>query len=116
MPRKMSAEEFARRVSIIRRMTKTGAPRMDIAAAIGISTSAVCQFVNRYIAKDGTAVQDRRDSGRRDFINEQPWQVADPSVLTEDQIRDAWLLGIKPERLAWLLLCPKGGKAHDWRR
>ncbi len=109
MPVKMSAEEFARRVAVIKSMTKSGTPRIDIAKALGISSSAVCQFVTRYMSGKVIRQTDRRDSGRRDFTNEQPWQVGDPSTLSEQALETCRRANIKPERMAWLLSCPRGG-------
>lgn len=96
-------------MSVIKSMTKSGTPRIDIAKALGISASAVCQFVTRYMSGKVIRQTDRRDSGRRDFTNEQPWQVGDPATLSEEALEDCRLLGIKPERMAWLLSCPRGG-------
>ena len=40
----------------------------------------------------------------------QPWQVADPSILNKQGWRYCEMFGIKPERMAWLMTCPKGGQ------
>lgn len=105
----MSQQEFDRRASIITRMSKEGAPLNDIANATGISSSAVCQFIKRYMSGGVFVRKDRTDSGRRDLVSEQAWQVGDPSTLSQEVIEDCYRLGIKPKRMAWLLSCPRGG-------
>lgn len=109
--RPLSAELVAERARIIINMTAEGKPQRDIAAAVGITPSALCVFTAKH--KLRRQVADARKFGRRQWGSE----TADPATLSREQLEVAKRVGITPERFAWLCTCPHDGKgnARGWR-
>lgn len=107
---------IAERVKVIAKLLAQGQSNTQIGRALGVTCSAVCQFRNRHMGRVKVPSAERTDSGHRNFINAQDWQVADPSAHEPELIARAMqMLGCTAQRAAWLLSCPRGGKAHGWR-
>lgn len=109
--RPLDPELVAHRTKLVIDMTAEGKPQREIAAALGITSSALCVFTARH--KLRRQVADARKFGRKQWGSEK----ADPSTLSPEQLDVARRVGITPERFAWLCSCPHDGKgnARGWR-
>lgn len=86
----------------VREMLGRGMSITNISKELQVSTHTVqCIAVENNIHYDPAICN---------VMAEQPWQVGDPKTLNDDQREMCDTFSIKPERMAWLITCPKGGQ------
>lgn len=109
MPRKLSQDELRRRSDVIREGITLGRAMSATARIMGMTPSNLHLLIERHPWLL-TGVPPAGPIGAAGRVIPQPLPE-----LTEAQLEMARRLDITPDRLAWLLTCPRGGNAAGWR-
>lgn len=98
------------KVAKIRELVDEGQPLSTIRSLTNMTTDQLLRFMRKHGIKVSAHLKagQRNKFKNRDFMAAQPWQVGDPSTLRSSDLEACAKLGITPERMAWLLSCPRG--------
>ena len=140
---KLCKRQSEQRLALIKERVAAGFWSIDIAKELGLTIAALTNYMSyhgiksangkgrpkkgavrpslsgipSYYVKKGTQPVSHTLAsieGRRKSLEGMRLK-ADPNGLSEEERETAAKMGISPERMAYLIKCPRGGNAHGWR-